>query len=316
MTRERLSSESYTKPPHRNGCPCLTLAAAAPSLAVALCCLLCACVPTETPPAPVETGDPPAVPSRAASGSPTARVVPMANLPDDATEALVLDVIDGDTITVKLEQAVHTVRYIGINAPERDEPWGPAATEANRNLVDGRVVFLQRDISETDEFDRLLRYVYLPDGTFVNGELVRRGMARARAYPPDTTRQATLTEMEQQARAAGRGLWQTMGGGDQPAGPDVRIVAVDKRAEVVDIANLGLGEEDLTGWTLVSEQGDQVCALSGTLAPGATLRIWALARDAHRGGYNCGFEDPIWNNSQLDRATLYDEDGRLIGTYP
>jgi micrococcal nuclease len=131
---------------------------------------------------------------------------------DERTAAYVKRVVDGDTIDVLIDGEEYKVRYIGINAPESVRPehpveWmGPEASEANHALVTGKTVHLETDISDTDRFGRLLRYVYVDD-LFVNGELVRLGYARARRYPPDLAHQDLLTEMEQEARAARRGLW-------------------------------------------------------------------------------------------------------------
>jgi micrococcal nuclease len=68
-------------------------------------------------------------------------------------------------------------------------------------------VILVKDVSETDRFGRLLRYVYLEDGTFVNAELVRQGYAVIATFPPDVRHQELFLELEREAREAGRGLW-------------------------------------------------------------------------------------------------------------
>lgn len=94
--------------------------------------------------------------------------------------------------------------------------------------------------------------------------------------------------------------------------PAPAILAVDKRAEFVDIQNTGSQAQDLTGWVLVSEKGNQRCSLGGVIEPGATLRIWAMAKDAGQGGYNCGFGENIWNNSENDPAVLYDGNGAEV----
>ncbi len=120
--------------------------------------------------------------------------------------ARVTRVIDGDTITIA---GGYKVRYIGIDTPEvypRVEAFGIEAWQANRELVEGKVVRLERDVTETDRYGRLLRYVYVGD-IFVNAELVRLGLARSKAYPPDTKYQDLLEEMEAEAREAGRGMW-------------------------------------------------------------------------------------------------------------
>jgi micrococcal nuclease len=120
--------------------------------------------------------------------------------------ARVTRVIDGDTITI---EGGFRVRYIGIDTPEvypQVEAFGIEAWQANRQLVEDKEVRLERDVSDTDRYDRLLRYVYVDD-VLVNAELVRLGLARAKAYPPDTKYQELLEEMETEARKAGRGMW-------------------------------------------------------------------------------------------------------------
>ena len=237
------------------------------------------------------------------------------------TPAQVVEVVDGDTIIVEIEGETYSVRYIGMDAPESTGEWlTNEATAANRGLVEGKTVYLETDTSETDVYDRLLRYVYLADGTFVNAALVRRGYARAVAYEPDTALQDVLTAAEEEARAEGRGLWQptpvpTATPEPAPGGPVVRIVAVDKKAEYVDIQNEGDVAVDLTGWILRSERGEQDCPLGGILEPGATLRIWAMAEDADQGGFNCGYGSNIWNNSKSDPAVLLNPDKQEVSRY-
>lgn len=87
---------------------------------------------------------------------------------------------------------------------------------------------------------------------------------------------------------------------------------MNKQDEFVDIQNVGGSDQDINGWVLVSEKGDQRCTLGGILPAGASLRIWAMAEDAGMGGYNCGFGSNIWNNSEPDPAALYDNAGNLV----
>jgi len=120
--------------------------------------------------------------------------------------ALVTQVIDGDTIVI---EGGYRVRYIGIDTPEvypQQEAYGMEAWRANRKLVEGKIVHLERDVSQTDKYGRLLRYVYV-DSIFVNAELVKLGLAYAKAYPPDIKYQDRLEELETEARQAGRGMW-------------------------------------------------------------------------------------------------------------
>lgn len=124
-------------------------------------------------------------------------------------QAKVVEITDGDTIVVELGGRRYKVRYIGIDTPEsttRVEYWGLEATERNRTLVAGQKVTLIKDVSETDRYNRLLRYVLVRD-VFVNYELVRGGYANALRYPPDVACAEVFREAEQQAREEGLGLW-------------------------------------------------------------------------------------------------------------
>ncbi len=136
--------------------------------------------------------------------------------PVDGELVRVIAVTDGDTIRVEWPDGWRErVRYIGIDTPEighepgeQDEPWGREATEFNRDLVDGQQVLLERDISDTDRYDRLLRYVWVEtdDGwRMVNGELVAAGLADVHAYEPDTRHDRWFRQLQDEAIAAGLG---------------------------------------------------------------------------------------------------------------
>ena len=125
-------------------------------------------------------------------------------------------VVDGDTIIVKSGGHEYRVRYIGMDAPEAKsskeaaQPLSAQATAANSTLVKGKTVVLEKDVSETDRFGRLLRHVWLNDGgtwTLVNAELVRRGVAKAKSYPPDVAHDDWYAPAQQEAEAAALGLW-------------------------------------------------------------------------------------------------------------
>ena len=118
-------------------------------------------------------------------------------------KVLVTRVIDGDTIEI---QGGDRVRYIGIDTPERGDPYYLEATAKNEELVEGRRVRLEKDTSEKDRYGRLLRYIFVDD-LFVNAEMVRLGYARAYSYPPDTQYAELFSRLESEAKQAGRGLW-------------------------------------------------------------------------------------------------------------
>lgn len=125
----------------------------------------------------------------------------------DAQQAQVIRIVDGDTIHVSLNGTDQTVRYIGIDTPERAQPGYQAATEANRALVEGQTVYLLKETSATDRDGRLLRQVYLADGRWVNGELVAQGWAQPVRYPPDIFKAQELEALARKAAQAKQGFW-------------------------------------------------------------------------------------------------------------
>jgi len=147
---------------------------------------------------------------------PPAAARPADGAADPGTEASaqVVRVIDGDTVALA---SGRLLRYIGIDAPEvrrrenghwalDPEPFGLAALEENRRLVEGRPVRLRFDVERTDRFGRLLAYVYVDD-LLVNEYLVSKGLARAHRYGRNAAFAVRLEAAEHEARAARRGLW-------------------------------------------------------------------------------------------------------------
>lgn len=121
-------------------------------------------------------------------------------------------VIDGDTIEVASETGVQRVRYIGVDTPETVHPrrgvecFGQEASNKNKQLVEGKWVRLEKDISTTDRYGRLLRYVYVDD-EFVNLALIKGGYASVVTYPPDVKYTEVFRTAERAAQREGRGLW-------------------------------------------------------------------------------------------------------------
>ncbi|KKU64076.1 MAG: WD40 domain protein beta Propeller [Candidatus Amesbacteria bacterium GW2011_GWC1_47_15] len=119
-------------------------------------------------------------------------------------------VIDGDTL--KLESG-QTVRLVGIDTPEitgKDECFGQEAAEKLKELVEGADVTLVKDISETDRYGRLLRYIK-KDGEFINLKMVEEGYAAAATYPPDVKYSESFVEAQRIAREEKKGLWGVCG---------------------------------------------------------------------------------------------------------
>jgi len=153
--------------------------------------LALACLPTDVPPGALD--------------------IPLTP-PPNLTPASVVRVVDGDTIEVKIYGKLYTVRYIGVDTPETVHPsrpvecFGKEAYRRNRELVGGKMVQLEKDVSETDRYGRLLRYIWV-EGQMVNAVLVAEGYAHAVTYPPDVKYAELFRELERKARQEGRGLW-------------------------------------------------------------------------------------------------------------
>jgi len=135
-------------------------------------------------------------------------------LDQSTTQVQVVTVTDGDTIWVCcLNGQREKVRYIGMDAPETQHPvkgvqeYGHEAKAANRKLVDGKMVRLEFDVGRRDKYGRLLAYVYLEDGTFVNAWLVREGFAQVMTIPPNVKYKDLFLKLQREARDANRGLW-------------------------------------------------------------------------------------------------------------
>jgi endonuclease YncB( thermonuclease family) len=127
--------------------------------------------------------------------------------PPDGERAKVTWVYDGDTVEVEMRGRTYDVRYIGVDTPERDQPYYDEAFDANFDMVKNQNIILVQDVSDTDQYGRLLRYVYLTDGTFVNAELLRGGYGRTINIPPDVAYEDYFASLQREARREGRGLW-------------------------------------------------------------------------------------------------------------
>jgi micrococcal nuclease len=122
---------------------------------------------------------------------------------------LVTRAVDGDTIVLADKERV---RLIGVDTPELHHPRKPVqyyAEEAYRftqRIVEGKKVRLEYDWQRRDRYGRLLAYVYLPDGTFLNAELIRQGYGHAYTKFPFKYLDE-FRRLEREARKTGKGLW-------------------------------------------------------------------------------------------------------------
>ena len=126
-----------------------------------------------------------------------------------SNQVKVIRVIDGDTFEIEGGQKV---RLIGVDAPESVHPkkpvecYGEISSKVLKQLLEEKTVILEKDVSDTDRYGRLLRYVFL-DGVNINQYLVKEGFAYASSYPPDISQQDLLTVLQAEARVLNKGLW-------------------------------------------------------------------------------------------------------------
>ena len=253
--------------------------------------------PAPTPTRPVTTA--PSLPTATPTSTP-----PSVRLP--AGEAgQVVRVIDGDTLVVRMDGVEHTVRLLGIDAPELGDAGGQAAladraSAALAALAGDGAVSLIMGGEPHDDGGRLLRHVARGDRVF-SVELARQGWVRAHEYTPNTLLFGAVADAQRAARAAARGIW----------APPVAGLAmvVDKVAETVVIANDGGASVDLSGWRLVSLRGPQSVAFpAGTvLRPGATLTVASGSSE----GDVAFRQRHVWHNELPDSAELRRPDGRV-----
>jgi micrococcal nuclease len=130
------------------------------------------------------------------------------------TIALVASVVDGDTVVLD-GAGGEQVRLVGIQAPKLPlgragfQPW-PLAEESKKALQDlvlGKRVTLTFGGRRRDRHGRLLAHLMGEDDTWIQGAMLKRGMARVYSFPDNRTRVADMLEMETRARAQGRGIW-------------------------------------------------------------------------------------------------------------
>jgi len=260
----------------------------------------------------------------------------------------VVEVVDGDTVKIRRNGRVETLRLIGLDTPETRDPrrpvecFGREASARGKKLLGGQKVRIVMDRSQgtKDKYGRTLAYLYRQDGLFYNLDMIRAGYANEYTYQNNPYQyQKQFKAAERQAREAERGLWSPKtcdGDANQPAdkpvvpkatntprpmpppggstgGGSVVIddVINDGSAEWVVLRNTGSAAVNLQDWSIWAGDDGQTYTLpSYTLAPGAFVRI--ASGDAS-GSIEITSEN-IWNNDG-DEATLYDPNGKTIHRY-
>ncbi len=234
--------------------------------------------------------------------------------PTGGARVMIVHVVDGDT--VELDDG-RRVRYLGINTPERDQPFYAEARAANQQLVEGKAVWIVLDTEPTDRFGRTLAYLWV-DEKLINLELVRQGYANAYTQPPNVRYSKEIVAAEQEAREAEVGLW-------APAGVPIRIQEIhydapgpdheNPNGEWVELRNEGSKTVDLTGFTLKDEANHIYTFPTLSLEPGQVLKLYSgQGRNSYGSLYWGLSDDAVWSN-QGDTAYLRDSQGRFVDSY-
>lgn len=239
--------------------------------------------------------------------------------------ATVTQVKDGDTITLSDGR---TIRYIGINTPEKGQPYGDQATKENRRLVLGKEVSLEFDEEKQDMYDRTLAYVYVDD-VFVNHHLVNRGLALTETVPPNEKYEPQFLEAEADAKTNCRGLWEGLCEGVGEDSVSCIIIAdihadaegndnTNKNGEWITINNRCNHSISLTNFLLKDRSASNAYTFPDIKLSGQTNLT------LHSG---CGTDtntqlfwqcpekrSSIWNND-TDHAYLYNDADKLIAEF-
>jgi micrococcal nuclease len=246
--------------------------------------------------------------------------------PDGSERATVTRIKDGDTVEIEmLSGGNETVRLIGINTPESGECFSEKATVALGALLADEVITMTADVSDRDQYGRLLRYLWLDRGVFVNEIMVRGGYAQARDYPPDSLYVANIAAAQESAQADAIGIWAADACGPS-TDADLRVIGVfsdppgsdtdNLEGEWVDIVNAGLTEVSMRGWVLKDESSSHryFFADDFVIAPQTVVRIsTGCGPDGDETLFWCN-GSAIWNNTG-DTAFLLDPNGNVVTFY-
>ncbi|EGL84000.1 nuclease (SNase domain-containing protein) [Caldalkalibacillus thermarum TA2.A1] len=134
------------------------------------------------------------------------------DMPASTLPAHVVRVVDGDTFVANINGKEEKVLLILVDTPETvhpskpAEPFGPEASEFAKQMLEGKEIHLELDVSERDRYGRVLAYVWIGDRMF-NEILLEKGLARVVVFPPDVKYVDRFREIEKEAQQKGIGIW-------------------------------------------------------------------------------------------------------------
>lgn len=234
------------------------------------------------------------------------------------TTAIVDYVVDGDTVNLRNRESV---RLIGMNTPEMGQPYSSKAKDKLKELIEGKNVMLEKDITDRDQYGRLLRYIWLGD-ILINLEMVKLGYANSYSYPPDIKHQDQIVAAERKAREGKTGLW-------APAETSACVIISYMHADAAGNDNYNLNDEyiifknvcsqelNVIDWTVKDEATHIFTFPSFYFASQATITLYSGSgtNTTDRLYWNRTDERyAIWNNTG-DTVYLRDGNGDLVLEY-
>lgn len=244
-------------------------------------------------------------------------------------KVLVSKILDGDTVETDLGEKI---RYLGINTPEKGQPFANEATKLNQDLVLGKEIDLEFDIQTKDRYGRTLAYVHT-NGIFVNLEIIKKGFAVSETIQPNVKHQDEIVNGQKESRDSCLGIWEglcSQGENGVLGKKDicVKIISINanafgddnknKNGEWIEIKNSCQNQISMDSWLLkdnsasnaytfknfIFEAGKSIMLYSGCGNDQADKLYWKCPERKYA----------IWNNSG-DSAFLYNEKGELISNY-
>ena len=238
--------------------------------------------------------DPTAVPSAAPASTTVSAASTMERpLPRAANGPYpVVSVTDGDTIRVDVDGVEEKIRLIGIDAPELHNPhecFGQEATDRATSLLQGNSVALEADDTQDDRdrYGRLLRYVFLPDGTNVNAALVRGGYAFEYTYDNPYRYRDDFLADQAAAEADGAGLWSATTCGGRPSASPDPVAVTTSTADAQQPSPPGCdikGNINTKGEKIFHQPGDASYA-DTVITPGKGERYFCSVEEAIAAGW-------------------------------
>jgi micrococcal nuclease len=204
------------------------------------------------------------LPTATPTSTPTVTLKPSVDVKGESALAEefypVIKVVDGDTVTISINGKNETLRLIGINTPETVDPrrpvecYGQEASAAAKRMLTGKTVRLEADEtqSERDRYDRLLRYIYLEDGTFVNKWMIQEGFAYEYTYDMPYKYQKEFKAAQRAAQEQQKGLWNPTTCKNTIT-PSIGSLETENKAQEFANVSVVSGDKDCKDFTSQSE---------------------------------------------------------------